>query len=159
MRCPTAAATRRYGIPLGAASGAAGANAERSGRFGSCLPRVALLIQLSDSPIEQGAIHLDLRPEDQSACVDQALKLGATRRHQAVRRRGCHGRPPRQPLLRYPGSGRLPSLPGQRPGNRNVDRLGVRGVPDLLLSWFRSVFAATATSLHAKKSTSGQGSA
>lgn len=39
----------------------------------------ALLIQPSDNPIEQGAIHLDLRPEDQSACVDQALKLGATR--------------------------------------------------------------------------------
>jgi catechol-2,3-dioxygenase len=39
----------------------------------------ALLIQPSDSPIEQGAIHLDLRPDDQLACVDQALKLGATR--------------------------------------------------------------------------------
>ncbi|MDQ0680561.1 hypothetical protein QFZ30_003943 [Arthrobacter pascens] len=39
----------------------------------------ALLIQPSDNPIEQGAIHLDLRPEDQAACVDQALKLGATR--------------------------------------------------------------------------------
>lgn len=39
----------------------------------------ALLIQPSDSPIEQQrAIHLDLRPEDQQACVDQALKLGAT---------------------------------------------------------------------------------
>ena len=37
----------------------------------------ALLIQPSDSPIAQGAIHLDLRPEDQRACVDQALKLGA----------------------------------------------------------------------------------
>ncbi|WP_457962510.1 VOC family protein [Arthrobacter sp. D1-29] len=37
----------------------------------------ALLIQPSDTPIEQGAIHLDLRPEDQSACVGQALKLGA----------------------------------------------------------------------------------
>ena len=37
-----------------------------------------LLIQPSDRPVEQGAIHLDLRPEDQSACVDRALKLGAT---------------------------------------------------------------------------------
>ena len=37
----------------------------------------ALLIQPSDSPIAQGAIHLDLRPEDQQACVDQALQLGA----------------------------------------------------------------------------------
>jgi hypothetical protein len=39
----------------------------------------AMLIQPSDSPIEQGAVHLDLRPEDQWACVDQAPKLGATR--------------------------------------------------------------------------------
>lgn len=37
-----------------------------------------LLIQPSDRPIERGAIHLDLRPEDQSACVERALKLGAT---------------------------------------------------------------------------------
>ncbi|MBT2531342.1 VOC family protein [Arthrobacter sp. ISL-48] len=37
-----------------------------------------LLIQASDRPIQQGAIHLDLRPEDQSACVRRALKLGAT---------------------------------------------------------------------------------
>jgi catechol-2,3-dioxygenase len=37
-----------------------------------------LLIQPSDRPIDQGAIHLDLRPEDQSACVERALKLGAT---------------------------------------------------------------------------------
>lgn len=37
-----------------------------------------LLIQPSDRPIEQGAIHLDLRPEDQSTCVEHALKLGAT---------------------------------------------------------------------------------
>ena len=34
----------------------------------------AMLIQPSESPIEQGAIHLDLRPENQLAC----LKLGAT---------------------------------------------------------------------------------
>lgn len=37
-----------------------------------------LLIQPSDRPMEQGAIHLDLRPEDQSACVQRALVLGAT---------------------------------------------------------------------------------
>ena len=36
-----------------------------------------LLIQPSDRPMEQGAIHLDLRPEDQSACVQRALVLGA----------------------------------------------------------------------------------
>ena len=38
----------------------------------------ALLIQPSDRPVERGAIHLDLRPEDPSACVELALKLGAT---------------------------------------------------------------------------------
>jgi hypothetical protein len=38
----------------------------------------ALLIQPSESPIEQGAIHLDLRPENQLACLERALKLGAT---------------------------------------------------------------------------------
>lgn len=37
-----------------------------------------LLIQPSERPMEQGSIHLDLRPEDQSACVERALVLGAT---------------------------------------------------------------------------------
>lgn len=37
-----------------------------------------LLIQPSDRLIEQGAIHLDLRPEEQSTCVEHALELGAT---------------------------------------------------------------------------------
>ncbi|WP_461164481.1 VOC family protein [Arthrobacter sp. R4-81] len=37
-----------------------------------------LLIQPSEYAMEQGAIHLDLRPEDQSACVERALVLGAT---------------------------------------------------------------------------------
>lgn len=37
-----------------------------------------LLIQPSDHPMEQGVIHLDLRPEDQPACVQRALELGAT---------------------------------------------------------------------------------
>lgn len=49
----------------------------------------ALLIQPSDSPIEQGAIHLDLRPENQSACVEQALKLGAT--HADIGQTGSEG--------------------------------------------------------------------
>lgn len=37
-----------------------------------------LLIQPADRPMGQGAIHLDLRPEDQSACIERALMLGAT---------------------------------------------------------------------------------
>jgi hypothetical protein len=49
----------------------------------------ALLIQPSDSPIEQGAIHLDLRPENQSACVEQALKLGA--KHADIGQTGDEG--------------------------------------------------------------------
>jgi hypothetical protein len=36
-----------------------------------------LLIQPADGPMGQGAIHLDLRPEDQSACIERALMLGA----------------------------------------------------------------------------------
>jgi catechol 2,3-dioxygenase-like lactoylglutathione lyase family enzyme len=36
-----------------------------------------LLIQPSDGSVEQGAIHLDLRPDNQDVCVERALKLGA----------------------------------------------------------------------------------
>ncbi|MDQ4504317.1 VOC family protein [Sinomonas sp. ASV322] len=38
----------------------------------------ALLIQPSVLPPADSAIHLDLRPEDQRACVDRALELGAS---------------------------------------------------------------------------------
>jgi hypothetical protein len=37
-----------------------------------------LLIQPSDRPVERGAIYLDLRPDNHSACVARALELGAT---------------------------------------------------------------------------------
>lgn len=37
-----------------------------------------LLVQPSDEPAPSGAIHLDLRPEDQSASVRRAQVLGAT---------------------------------------------------------------------------------
>lgn len=37
-----------------------------------------LLIQPSDPPVPRGAIHLDLRPDDQARCVEWALALGAT---------------------------------------------------------------------------------
>jgi hypothetical protein len=36
-----------------------------------------ILIQPSAEPQPQGAIHLDLRPEDQQGCIDRALDLGA----------------------------------------------------------------------------------
>lgn len=48
-----------------------------------------LLIQPSDRPVEHGAIHLDLRADDQSACVERALKLGAT--HAAIGQAGDEG--------------------------------------------------------------------
>ncbi len=38
-----------------------------------------LLIQPATEQIEPGAIHLDLRPEDQAACVARAIELGARR--------------------------------------------------------------------------------
>jgi hypothetical protein len=38
-----------------------------------------LLIQPSDDLQEPGATHLDLRPDDQLACVAEAVALGATR--------------------------------------------------------------------------------
>lgn len=37
----------------------------------------ALLVQPSAEPVKPGAIHLDLRPEDQGACVARAVALGA----------------------------------------------------------------------------------
>lgn len=39
----------------------------------------SLLIQPSQQSAPTGAIHLDLRPADQTRCVEKALRLGATR--------------------------------------------------------------------------------
>lgn len=41
--------------------------------------RPSLLIQPSDEPQGDGAIHLDLRPTDHAAAVEHALALGARR--------------------------------------------------------------------------------
>ncbi|WP_433223858.1 VOC family protein [Dactylosporangium sp. CS-047395] len=49
----------------------------------------ALLIQPSAEPVEPGAIHLDLRPDDQAACVARAVELGA--RPADVGQRGDEG--------------------------------------------------------------------
>jgi catechol-2,3-dioxygenase len=49
----------------------------------------ALLIQPSAEPVQPGAIHLDLRPEDQAACVARALELGA--RHADIGQTGVEG--------------------------------------------------------------------
>lgn len=38
----------------------------------------SLLIQPSEHAVPAGAIHLDLRPDDQARCVETALRLGAT---------------------------------------------------------------------------------
>ena len=38
-----------------------------------------VLIQPSVHPVAAGAIHLDLRPDDQNRCIEAALALGATR--------------------------------------------------------------------------------
>ena len=48
-----------------------------------------LLIQPTDRPVERGAIHLDLRPDNHSACVDRALELGAT--HADIGKAGDEG--------------------------------------------------------------------
>lgn len=37
----------------------------------------SLLVQPSTCPVGPGAIHLDLRPDDQARCVETALRLGA----------------------------------------------------------------------------------
>jgi len=37
----------------------------------------ALLIQPSAEQVKPGAIHLDIRPKDQAACVARAVELGA----------------------------------------------------------------------------------
>lgn len=49
----------------------------------------ALLVQPSEHPVADGAIHLDLRPEDQAECVRRALALGA--RHADVGQAGDEG--------------------------------------------------------------------
>ncbi|MGN6250952.1 MAG: VOC family protein [Marmoricola sp.] len=41
--------------------------------------RPSLLIQPSEHPVPPGAVHLDLRPDDQAHCVESALSLGAVR--------------------------------------------------------------------------------
>lgn len=41
-------------------------------------PGPALLIQPSERDPGPGAIHLDIRPDDQTRCVERALALGAT---------------------------------------------------------------------------------
>lgn len=49
----------------------------------------ALLIQPSAEQVEPCAIHLDLRPEDQAACVARAVALGA--RHADIGQTGDEG--------------------------------------------------------------------
>ncbi|WP_306214372.1 VOC family protein [Actinoplanes sp. RD1] len=54
-----------------------------------CDGQPALLIQPSAEQVEPSAIHLDLRPEDQAACVARAVQLGA--RHANVGQTGDEG--------------------------------------------------------------------
>ncbi|QGN48515.1 VOC family protein [Micromonospora sp. WMMC415] len=49
----------------------------------------ALLIQPSVEQVEPGAIHLDLRPENQAACVARAVQLGAA--HVGIGQTGDEG--------------------------------------------------------------------
>lgn len=49
----------------------------------------ALLIQPCVEQVEPGAIHLDLRPEDQAVCVARAVELGA--RHADIGQAGDEG--------------------------------------------------------------------
>lgn len=49
----------------------------------------ALLIQPSAERLEPGSMHLDLRPEDQAACVARAVELGA--RHADIGQAGDEG--------------------------------------------------------------------